>query len=143
MRVINSFISYLASRAWRVICVGVSELSITGCPPLNMLSLALFLSFLAVCQGQANHDMCYKTANPLGACTCDQQFFVNDDCTTGFLCRDSIQQEDPANDGCLIQCNPGWKLVADPRNGGEWYCTNISTPICPGKFNTGLISGGF
>ena len=126
-----------------MICVGVSELSITGCPPLNMLSLALFLSFLAVCQGQANHDMCYKTANPLGACTCDQQFFVNDDCTTGFLCRDSIQQEDPANDGCLIQCNPGWKLVADPRNGGEWYCTNISTPICPGKFNTGLISGGF
>ena len=55
----------------------------------------------------------------------------------GFLCRDDIVLENPANDGCLIQCNMGWKLVADPRNAGHWYCTNISTPICPGKFNTG------
>merc|ERR1711874_257564 len=22
------------------------------------------------------------------------------------------------------------------RNGGSWHCTKISTPICPGKFNT-------
>ena len=58
-------------------------------------------------------------------------------CGQGFLCRDDVAQEDPAKDGCLIQCNEGWKLVADPRNGGSWYCTNISTPICPGKFNTG------
>ena len=50
----------------------------------------------------------------------------------GFLCRDDV-----AEGGCLIACNPGWTLVADPRNGGSWHCTNISTPICPGKFNTG------
>ena len=55
----------------------------------------------------------------------------------GFLCRDDVSQENSANDGCAIQCNEGWKLVADPRNGGSWHCTNISTPICPGKFNTG------
>ena len=55
----------------------------------------------------------------------------------GFLCRDDVAQENAANEGCLIACNPGWKLVADPRNGGHWHCTNISTPICPGKFNTG------
>ena len=55
----------------------------------------------------------------------------------GFLCRDDVALENSANDGCLIQCNEGWKLVADPRNGGSWHCTNISTPICPGKFNTG------
>ena len=61
-------------------------------------------------------------------------------CGQGFLCRDDVAQEDPANDGCLIQCNEGWKLVADPRNGGSWYCTNISTPICPGKFNTGWLN---
>lgn len=59
----------------------------------------------------------------------------------GFLCRDDIALENPANEGCLIQCNMGWKLVADPRNAGHWYCTNISTPICPGKFNTGGSGG--
>merc|ERR1712168_550960 len=106
-------------------------------PPLpRMISLGLLITFLALCQAQQNYDMCYKTANPLGSCTCNEQFFVNDDCTTGFLCRDDINQENPANDGCLIQCNEGWQLLADPRNGGHWYCTNISTPICPGKFNT-------
>ena len=55
----------------------------------------------------------------------------------GFLCRDDVAQENAANEGCLITCNPGWKLMADPWNGGSWHCTNISTPICPGKFNTG------
>merc|ERR1712150_255618 len=104
--------------------------------PRGMISF-VFLSFLlAGCHGQANFDMCYKTSNPLGTCGCDQQLFINDDCTQGFLCRDDIVLENPANDGCLIQCNMGWKLVADPRNAGHWYCTNISTPICPGKFNT-------
>ena len=58
----------------------------------------------------------------------------------GFLCRDDVALENPAHDGCMIQCNEGWKLVADPRNGGHWYCTNISTPICPGKFNTGDVT---
>ena len=56
----------------------------------------------------------------------------------GFLCRDDI-----AEDGCMIQCNDGWKLVADPRNGGHWYCSDIAQPICPGKFNTGRYNGFF
>ena len=55
----------------------------------------------------------------------------------GFLCRDDVAQENPAHDGCMIQCNEGWKLVADPRNGGHWYCSDVAQPICPGKFNTG------
>ena len=104
-----------------------------------MISLCLLLTFLTLGQAQQNADMCIKTANPLGSCTCDQQLFINEDCTTGFLCRDDVNQENPANDGCMIQCNEGWKLVADPRNGGHWYCTNISQPICPGKFNTGSV----
>ena len=57
----------------------------------------------------------------------------------GFLCRDDVVAENLTNNavGCLGVCSPGWRLVADPRNGGQWYCTNITTPICPGKFNTG------
>ena len=113
--------------------------SIASTPLPKMISLCLLLTFLTLGQAQQNADMCIKTANPLGTCTCDQQLFINEDCTTGFLCRDDVNLENPANDGCMIQCNEGWKLVADPRNGGHWYCTNISQPICPGKFNTGSV----
>ena len=107
-----------------------------------MAVLVLALSLLAACfvvpSGcQANHDMCYKTSNPLGVCSCHQQLFINEDCSQGFLCRDDVHAEDERNAGCLIVCNPGWQLVADPRNDGHWFCTNITTPFCPGKFNTG------
>ena len=63
----------------------------------------------------------------------------------GFLCRDDVVAENLTNNavGCLGVCSPGWRLVADPRNGGQWYCTNITTPICPGKFNTGANTRGF
>ena len=103
---------------------------------LELLSL-LAACFVVPSASQANHDMCYKTANPLGSCSCHQQLFISEDCSQGFLCRDDVHQEDERNDGCLIVCNPGWALVADPRNDGHWFCTNITTPFCPGKFNTG------
>ena len=100
---------------------------------LGLLALCLVVPSLC----QANDNMCYKTANPLGSCSCDQQLFINEDCSQGFLCRDDVHEEDERTDGCLIVCNQGWHLVADPRNDGHWFCTNITTPFCPGKFNTG------
>ena len=77
---------------------------------------------------QANYDMCYKTANPLGSCSCDQQLFINEDCSQGFLCREDVQEEDERNDGCLIVCNPGWHLVADPRQAGSLELRDSDVP---------------
>ena len=45
-----------------------------------MISFVFLSVFLVGCHGQANVDMCIKTINPLGNCTCDQQFFINEDC---------------------------------------------------------------
>ena len=54
------------------------ECSQTG----SRMNSFVFLSvLLAGCHAQSNVDMCYKTSNPLGTCSCDQQLFVNDDCT--------------------------------------------------------------
>ena len=46
-----------------------------------MISFVVLTLFLAGCHGQANVDMCIKTSNPHGTCGCDQQLFVNEDCT--------------------------------------------------------------
>ena len=58
------------------------QISITLSAARRMISFVfLTVLFLAGCHGQANHDMCYKTSNPLGTCECDQQLFINEDCT--------------------------------------------------------------
>ena len=46
-----------------------------------MNSFVFLTVLLTGCYAQSNVDMCYKTSNPLGTCSCDQQLFVNDDCT--------------------------------------------------------------
>ena len=46
-----------------------------------MISFIFLSVLLAGCHGQANIDMCRKTSNPLGTCACDQQLFINEDCT--------------------------------------------------------------
>merc|ERR1712241_1112340 len=79
-------------------------------------------------------NFCNKTKNPLGECCGNRQLWINDGCTTGFLCDDSYGDD---VDGCLIECAEGYFLLADPRNGGSWQCIKDTVqPICPGKFNT-------
>ena len=45
-------------------------------------------------------------------CKCEDQFFINDDCTAGFLCASG----DPRDAGCYKECPTGFHLLPDFEN---------------------------
>merc|ERR1719154_503195 len=87
-------------------------------------------------EGSSATFECTQGNNTLGSCTCDQQLFIAGDCTKGFFCFEGTSEENGPYEGCMIECNEGYKLLVDPRNGGSWKCINTAVPLCPGKFNT-------
>lgn len=89
---------------------------------------------------------CVYSVNPFGECSCDEQFFINDDCTEGFYCNSNIP--DPyLFDGCIQRCLQGQILV--PNFAGDmWQCIDAPDEFkCPGKFNLNCpdqnVGGGF
>ena len=78
---------------------------------------------------------CEFSPNVLGECACDGQFFIDDECTTGFLCNSNIP--DPYfNKGCIQRCLNGQVLVPD-FDGENWRCIDKDDNPryrCPGAF---------
>ena len=75
--------------------------------------------------------ICMETAfNPLGDCDCGEQFFLSEDCQTGFFCIDDGALD---YDGCIMNCNEGEILFPDFAN-REMVCVpeSSATYICPG-----------
>ncbi len=78
---------------------------------------------------------CQIGKNNLGTCECDSQFFINADCTEGFVCTSNIP--DPyLYDGCLQTCNRGEILVPDFAE-KTWQCLDNDPSVsrCNGAFN--------
>merc|ERR1719192_3298764 len=67
---------------------------------------------------------CTWGKNPLGTCGCKPQLFVENTCRRAFYCTevpDSV--ENGADyDGCGVECQDNEILIADPRDGGSFYC---------------------
>jgi hypothetical protein len=98
---------------------------------------------------------CAESGNSLGQCDgCNGQLFINDDCSAGFWCTDSIQ--DPfLYDGCLAKCHEGKILLPDfAKNSWScvdstgrhkiliigahflfYFCFLTEAPTCPGEYN--------
>ena len=75
---------------------------------------------------------CVRENNPFGKCECDEQFFLNSDCTEGFQCSDLSD----GFDGCFRKCLAGQVLIPDFSD-NTWSCmdVNFADFECPGKFN--------
>lgn len=90
---------------------------------------------------------CIRENNPLGTCGCDEQFFLNSDCTAGFLCGPNAGEADEF-DGCYRQCLSGQVLIPDFED-NTWRCIDVDVADfdCPGKFNLfcpdDMIGGDF
>ncbi len=79
--------------------------------------------------------ICEFGANELGACGCEEQFFVNSDCTEGFWC--SSNNPNPYEyDGCKQTCNDNEILIPDVAN-HRWLCVDNGDGerVCPGSYN--------
>ena len=76
---------------------------------------------------------CTSGNNPFGTCECDGQFYINEDCTEGFLCTTNIP--DPyLYDGCYQKCFEGQVLRPDFAT-KSWSCVNPDTYTCTGSFH--------
>ena len=76
---------------------------------------------------------CINELNPFGECGCDGQFFIGDDCRSGFYCTSDVV--DPLiYDGCYRECDEGQILLPDFAN-NEWSCVSEDTATCRGQFN--------
>ena len=77
--------------------------------------------------------------NPIGNCSgCDPQVFLNTTCSEAFICTQDYVDEDPSFIGCLISCNPGYKLVPDFGADGQdvtWTCISEIDYNCLGEFH--------
>ena len=74
----------------------------------------------------------------LGVCTgCDNQVFINHDCSYGFICSKDIPQIelDKGSQGCFHECAEGTILVPD-FSAGSYQCVPDTEAICPGRFQT-------
>ena len=74
---------------------------------------------------------CEDAENPFGNCDCADQFFLNENCTEGFLCHASGD-----NMGCLRKCLDNQVLIPDFAD-NTWRCIDNDNAgfRCPGKFN--------
>ena len=84
-------------------------------------------------------DKPFTTFEP---CECDNQVFINEDCTQAFLCLD-ILPEGQAGEGCLVECNPGQKIYPEFSVAGsqvDFTCVDEEFHSCPGEFNIACAS---
>ena len=91
-------------------------------------------SFHFGCEGSNVPELnCINALNPFGECGCEGQFFISDDCLSGFYCTNDIN--DPLIfDGCYRECEEGQILLPDFAN-NEWSCVSEDTTRCRGQFN--------
>ncbi len=71
------------------------------------------------------------------ACECNGQAYVNEDCTAGFSCMDALPNGQ-TGDGCLYQCDPGFRLFPTFSDIGTvvtWACVDEDEVVCPGEYN--------
>ncbi len=78
----------------------------------------------------------FMTDVPCGSC--DEQLFVNNDCTQGFLCMNNLPQGE-TGEGCLVECPEGYKLytefLTDKSGYVEFYCRDeLDMPECMSEF---------
>merc|ERR1712027_32643 len=104
---------------------------------INIMNTFIFVfiagAMISSCYAQVS--FCDWRENPLGTCECNDQLFVNDDCTQGFFCYTNTTTPAGA-DGCFLECIDGYTLYVDPRNGGSWRCIPDSDAgflICPNR----------
>ena len=78
--------------------------------------------------------LCAYSTNTLGTCGCENQLFIGNGCTEGFLCTSSIPNP-LIYDGCIKQCQDGQILVPDFAN-DDWTCIEDSDDVfCPGSYH--------
>lgn len=79
--------------------------------------------------------LCIYSKNPLGNCECNEQLFINYDCTEGFWCSDLVP-DTFLHDGCIKTCLEGQILIPNFANGG-WECADNfdGSFACPGEYN--------
>jgi hypothetical protein len=71
------------------------------------------------------------TAADFAECQCQNQFFINDDCTESFYCTNRIAENSP---GCHLTCGPGEVVHLDIVN-KNWDCVpKRDTFVCPANF---------
>ncbi len=77
---------------------------------------------------------CELGNNDLGQCECEQQFYINEDCTKGFLCTSNIP-DNILYEGCMQTCREGEILLPDFVN-RQWQCVPNQENLyrCPGNF---------
>lgn len=74
---------------------------------------------------------------PEGLCGCEQQFFINEDCSAGFLCTERTSGGVAGIDGCLAECAEGEILLPDFEN-RDWLCEtdpDTTRNRCKGAYN--------
>ncbi len=111
---------------WEWECVAAHD----NCPHRGGFKLGCFDDYNATISPDYG---CDYAENPLGDCECDGQFFINGNCTQGFLCHDSADY--PDFDGCIRTCDSDQILIPDFAT-KSWACVGNwnNERVCPGAF---------
>jgi len=96
---------------------------------MNVVLVGITLALATVSEAQTCNQGSVASANPLGTCGgCEDQFFMSQDCMTGFACQTS----NSPLDGCLLSCAEGEHIFVNITT-REWECVDSTTSVCPGS----------